>query len=122
MNVLCAVVATAGVAAVGGAFFKSLFAPKAKRVDCITYGDLLFVLYDSGVKAALAANPALRLAARKLGVTAEGKEMTQVNVEWYDSGARRFKPMSPPWSRVSEQIDEELAAKFGPSSVIFVGE
>lgn len=92
------------------------------EVDCIRYSDILTLRYGDKVEKMLATNPSLRLAARKRGVAQEGKTMTQVDVEWYDSGARRFKPMSPPWSRVSERLDEELAAKFGPSSVIFVGE
>lgn len=48
------------------------------------------MLDDSTVKAALAA---LRLAARKRGVTAEGKAMTQVDVEWYNNETKRFTPM-----------------------------
>lgn len=116
-----AIVAGLAIAGAGAIYaLTRLSSSRAEKVDCITYSDCVHLLYDSQVKETLAKNKAVRLVARRHNVMREGKEMTQVDVEWYDDSTKTFKPMSPPFSKVSEKLDEELTAKFGPRPVIFV--
>lgn len=91
-----------------------------QKVPCIGYEELRRFLLVPQVAAAMQENPSCRLIAERKVYKKHRKVFTQVRLSLYDEDRMERINLRQPYYKVSEQVDDALAAKFGPRLAIYV--
>lgn len=93
---------------------------KAQKSPCIKYEELSRFLRGRQVAKAMQGNPSCRLIAERKVYKKHRKVFTRVRLSLYDEDRMQRINLRQPYYKVSERVDDALAAKFGPRLAIYV--